>query len=157
MRTETLRRPLSAFLLAVGGYLMAPAVARAQSSDTTSITSLSGVYTTEQATKGKDIHAAACLSCHKPAEHSGQRFWDTLVGRSIWDFFSYVKKDMPQDNPGSLGDEDYSAVVSYIFSLNTMPAGAKPLPTDSASLSKIKVVAPAPSAPTSTTSKGPGK
>jgi mono/diheme cytochrome c family protein len=160
MRTLTLRRPLSVLILAIGGCLMSPALAGAQSADTTALTSLSGVYTPEQVTKGKDIAAAACLSCHKPAEHSGQRFWDTLVNRSVWDFFSYLKKDMPQDNPGSLGDEDYAAVVSYIFSLNSMPSGAKPLPTDSVSLSKIKVVAPAPSAPTSTTrttSKGPGK
>jgi mono/diheme cytochrome c family protein len=160
MRTLTLCRPLSAVVLAGGLMIGVPATARAQAADTTVLTSLTGVYTPEQATKGKDIAAAACLSCHKPAEHTGPRFWDTLVNRSIWDFFSYLKKDMPQDNPGSLGDEDYAAVVSYIFSLNSMPAGTKPLPTDSVSLSKIKVVAPAPSAPpstTRTTSKGPGK
>lgn len=153
----TLCRPMSAFLLTVGGYLLVPAPAGAQSSDTTALTSLSGVYTAEQVAKGKDIAAAACASCHKPAEHSGPKFWDTLVNRSIWDFFSYLKKDMPQDNPGSLGDEDYASVVSYIFSLNAMPAGDKPLPTDSISLSKIKVVAPVPPPPTSTTGKGPAK
>lgn len=160
MRTETFCRPLSAVILAGGLFFGAPAAARAQAADSTALTSLAGVYTAEQVAKGKDIHAAACLSCHKTVEHTGPRFWDTLVNRSIWEFFSYLKKEMPQDNPGSLGDEDYASVVSYIFSLNAMPAGAKPLPTDSVSLSRIKVVAPAPSPPTSTsstTSKGPGK
>jgi mono/diheme cytochrome c family protein len=118
--------------------------ARAQGTDTTAVTSLSGVYTTEQATKGQDIFSAACLSCHKPVEFAGEKFWKTLTGRPLFEFFKYVKTDMPQDNPGSLGDEDYANVISYIFTLNSMPAGQKAMPTDSATLSKIKVVAPAP-------------
>jgi mono/diheme cytochrome c family protein len=117
--------------------------ARAQSPDTSAVTSLSGIYTAEQATKGQDIYSAACLSCHKPVEFSGERFWKTLIGRPLYEFFKYVKTDMPGDNPGSLGDEDYANVISYIFTLNSMPAGQKAMPTDSATLSKIMVVAPA--------------
>jgi mono/diheme cytochrome c family protein len=158
MRSPLIRRSLSAALLAGGLTFSLPAAARAQAADTTALTTLSGVYTAEQATKGKDVFAAACTSCHKTMEFTGPKFWDTVVSRPLWDFFSYLKKEMPQDNPGSLGDSDYATVMSYIFSLNSMPAGSRTLPTDSLSLAKIRPVAPAPSAaPTSTTSKGSRK
>lgn len=142
MQTLSIRRLTSAVVLA-GGLFFGPR-AQAQGTDSTSLTTLSGVYTADQAKKGAEVHGAACLSCHKTVEHTGPKFWETLVGKPIWDFFAYVKKEMPQDNPGSLGDSDYAAVVAYIFSLNAVPTGQTPMPSDSVSLMKIKVVAPAP-------------
>ena len=155
MRTSTIRR-LTSGLMAAAGLMAVPAVGTAQG-DTTALTSRSGVYTTEQAAKGKDVHGAACLSCHKAAEFMGEKFWSTLVDRPLLEFFKYIKSDMPQDNPGSLSDDDYVNVIAYIFSLNTMPAGQKPLASDTTTLAKIKVVSPAPSAPIAPTSKGRGK
>jgi mono/diheme cytochrome c family protein len=129
----------------------APVLAHAQAPDTTALTSLSGIYTAEQAKKGENVYGAACLSCHKTVEFTGERFWNTLVNRPLWDFFKYLKSDMPQDNPGSLGDEDYTNVISYIFTLNAMPAGQRTLPADSATLAKIKVVPPTPAGPRTST------
>lgn len=142
------RRPIAAALLACA---LLPGSARSQSSDSATVTTLSKVYSAEQAARGKELHELACLSCHKPAEHAGSKFWDTLVGKPVSDFFAYVRRDMPQDNPGSLSDEQYAAVIAYLFSLNGMPAGDTPLPGDSASLAKIRVVPP------DTTRKGPGQ
>jgi mono/diheme cytochrome c family protein len=135
------------YIFSIACLALAPQALAAQAAQAadSSITSLAGVYTAEQAAKGKETYGAACLSCHKPIEFTGEKFWNTVVGRPLFDFFKYVKSEMPQDNPGSLGDEDYASVISYIFTLNSMPAGQKAMPTDSASLSKIKVVAPAPS------------
>ncbi len=127
-----------------GALLLAPR-AGAQSSDTTAVLTSVGVYTAEQAAKGKDVHGAACLSCHKPIETAGEKFWNTIVGRPVAEFFGYLRSQMPQDNPGSLSGEDYAAVIAYIFSLNAVPAGETPLPGDSVALAKIKV-APLPPA-----------
>ena len=126
--------------------LVAPAALRAQSSDS-SLTTLSKVYTAAQATKGRDVHGAACLSCHKPAEQIGANFWGDRVGKPLSEFFTYLRSSMPQDNPSSLSDDDYAAVIAYILQLNQMPPGDKPLPGDSAALAKIRVALPTPPGP----------
>ncbi len=128
----------------VGALLLAPA-AGAQSGDTTAVSTAAGVYTAAQATRGQEIHGASCLSCHKPVETIGERFWNTIVGRPVAEFFGYLRSTMPQDNPGSLSGEDYAAVIAYIFSLNDLPLGETPLSADSVALSKI-TVAPLPPA-----------
>ncbi len=128
----------------VGALLLAP-TAGAQAGDTTAISTAVGVYTAAQATRGQEIHGASCLSCHKPIESVGEKFWNTIVGRPVAEFFGYLRSQMPQDNPGSLSGEDYAAVIAYIFSLNDLPLGETPLSADSVALSKI-TVAPLPPA-----------
>jgi len=135
--------------LAVCLMAVPEADARAQSADT--LTTLSKIFTDVQASKGKEAFQTTCLSCHKPVELAGDKFWSGLVGRPLGEFFGYIRSSMPQDNPGSLADDDYAAVTAYILQLNTMPAGERPLPGDSAALAKIRVVRP------DTTRKGPGK
>ena len=120
-----------------------PGTLLAQGSDSTSgasRTTLSKVYADTQAAKGRQVYLLSCVSCHKPAEYSGDKFWGRLVGKTVSDFFVYLRSNMPQDNPGSLGDEDYANVTAYILKLNAMPAGEQPLPSDSVALAKIRVV-----------------
>ena len=38
---------------------------------------------------------------------------------------------MPNDDPGKLPREDYASIVAYLFKVNKMPSGRKPLPSDS--------------------------
>jgi mono/diheme cytochrome c family protein len=124
-----------------------PTTARAQ--DTTAArTTASGVYTAAQAARGKEVYDLACLSCHKPVELSNPKFLGTIVGKPVADFFVYLRSQMPQDNPASLSDDDYATVIAYVLQLNAMPPGETALPADSASLTKIRVTAPAPSAST---------
>ena len=118
---------------------------------TAATTTRSKVFTAVQAAKGREVHGAACLSCHKTVEFAGDKFWGGLVGKTLGEFFGYVRSSMPQDNPGSLADDDYASVVAFILQLNTMPAGDTPLPADSTALAKIRVVPP------DSTRKGPGQ
>ena len=115
-----------------------------------SLTTLSRVYSAAQATKGREVFQTSCVSCHKSVELAGDKFWSGLIGKTVGDFFGYLRSSMPQDNPGGIGDDDYANVTAYILQLNTMPAGERPLPGDSAALAKIRVVRP------DTTRKGPG-
>ena len=116
-----------------------------------SLTTLSRVYSAVQATQGREVFQTSCVSCHKSVELAGDKFWSGLIGKTVGDFFGYLRSSMPQDNPGGISDDDYASVTAYILQLNTMPAGERPLPGDSATLAKIRVVAP------DTTRKGPGK
>jgi hypothetical protein len=130
--------------------LLVAAPLGAQGSPDTTLTTRSGIFTAEQAAKGKEIHGAACLSCHKPVEHTG-KFWSDKVNTSLGALFGYIKSEMPQDNPGSLAADDYANILAFILQLNAMPAGEKPLPGDSTALARIRVVPP------DTTRKGPGQ
>ena len=139
----------AASVAAAATLLVAPRLGAQATVDST-LTTLSKIYTADQAAKGKEVHGAACLSCHKPVEHTG-KFWSDKVGTALGDLFGYIKSEMPQDNPGSLAADDYANIVAFILQLNAMPAGEKPLPGDSVALAKIRVVPP------DTTRKGPGK
>lgn len=108
-----------------------------------------GVYTAEQAARGKDIYLTNCVSCHTPADHTGGGFWSDLVGKRVSKFYKYLRENMPQDNAGAISDDDYASVVAYIFQLNGLPPGATPLATDTLKLAKIRITQP------DSTRKGP--
>jgi hypothetical protein len=46
---------------------------------------------------------------------------------------------MPKNDPGSLSEQEYVDVMSYMLRLNGMPVGFDELPTDSVALTKIKI------------------
>jgi hypothetical protein len=105
-----------------------------------------GVYTTEQAARGKDIYAGMCQSCHTPISHSDAAFQKVWIGRSLWDLFGFIQERMPKNDPGSLTATEVSDVVAYLLKLNRMPSGSHELPTDSLTLKIIRTeTAPSPS------------
>jgi mono/diheme cytochrome c family protein len=119
----------------------------AQGSDAT--TTARKVFSAEQAAKGKQVYLLTCVSCHSPADHTGGKFWGDLLGKPVSEFFSYLKSSMPQNDPGSLPDDDYASAIAYLLQLNGMPPGDTPLPGDSTALAKIRF------ATADTTKKGP--
>jgi mono/diheme cytochrome c family protein len=101
--------------------------------------SMRGVYTAEQATRGTDTYASICASCHTISEMTGTNFSKKWVGFPLWDLYSYLAETMPQSDPGSLSPREYAQVVAYILNLNGQPAGKVELPADTAALKGIKV------------------
>ena len=109
---------------------------------------------------GAPIYAARCASCHGKTGKEGPN--DVLVGRqpgdafpfardprapktigSYWPYattvFDYIRRAMPPDAPGSLGDNDVYNLVAYLLFLNELiPADAV---IDAASLPKVKMPA----------------
>ena len=62
--------------------------------------------------------------------------WDTkLVGA----FFSRIQTTMPEDAPGTLGENDILDVVAYVLQTNGFPSGDKAIPNASA-LAAMKFV-----------------
>jgi mono/diheme cytochrome c family protein len=114
----------------------APAVVAA--SDTTR-TSMDGVYTAAQATRGSDVFAAYCRSCHTPTFHTGATFRAKWFGKPLAELFGYLRREMPKSEPGSMSDEEYSLALAYLLRMNGMPAGTRPLATDSAALHRIRL------------------
>ena len=141
---------IRAAILAIG---LAAAPAMAQTSKTTPKTSpsktkttpapqkttLSGVYTIEDAAAGKELYAGLCGSCHNTAnQHNAPEFRKKWAGHRLSDLFLLMRTTMPKNDPGSLADEDYGVVLAYILQMNKMPPGKTYLSTDTLELRKIK-------------------
>lgn len=116
---------------------------------------LSGVYTDEQASRGKDVYAGSCRSCHTPASHTGATFTKWWRGKHLSDLFLYVSTRMPKNDPGSLGSDDVADVMAYLLKMNAMPAGKEELPPDADSLKKIRIETKRSSAPSTAKRKKP--
>jgi mono/diheme cytochrome c family protein len=117
------------------GATVAPVTRSADTARTT----MDGVYTLAQATKGKDVFASSCQSCHTPTQHSGPPFRNKWFGKSLGDLYAYIRKEMPKNEPGSMSDEDYVRALAYLLRMNGMPTGSTPLTADSAALHRIRL------------------
>jgi mono/diheme cytochrome c family protein len=98
---------------------------------------LVGVYTSEQANRGKQVYAASCRSCHSPTSHTGQVFADWWQNKRLSELYNFIANQMPKNDPGTLAPEDVADVVAYLLKMNEMPTGAAELYPDSDSLKKF--------------------
>ena len=96
-----------------------------------------GVYTNEQADRGKQVYAASCRSCHSPTSHTGQVFVDWWQNKRLSDLYNYIASEMPKNDPGTLAPEDVADVVAYLLKMNAMPTGKSELYPDTDSLKKF--------------------
>ena len=92
-------------------------------------------YTTAQADAGQETFLQSCAFCHEPdlaggdegPPLSGAYFASSWGGSPVTDLLSFVRDEMPFDSPGSLAEDAYVDVISYILSVNGIPAGDTPL------------------------------
>jgi mono/diheme cytochrome c family protein len=102
-------------------------------------TTLGGVYTAEQAVRGRDVYMGSCKSCHSPQSHTGATFAKWWRGKQLSELFGFVSTRMPKNDPGSLAPEDVADVMAYLLKMNAMPVGPEELPPDADSLKKIRI------------------
>ena len=98
-----------------------------------------GVYTKAQGERGQKVFADKCTACHEPSRFSGEAFhesWDNKPLKELWDVASGT---MPEDNPGSLKQQEYADILAYFLSLNEYPAGEAELQGNPAAMAAIKV------------------
>lgn len=100
---------------------------------------LDGVYTAEQAGRGKDVYMGTCRACHTPASHTGAVFNKFWRGKKLSDLYSFVSTQMPKNDPGTLAAEDAADVVAYLLKMNAMPVGKDELYPDADSLKKFRI------------------
>ena len=126
--------PLAACILAA-----LPNDAVAQHPATTTRSTQSGVYTAEQARRGRDVYAGMCQSCHTAASHTGAVFQNSWGGRPLLDLFAFIALQMPKNEPGSLSREEYADVLAYLLKMNQMPDGSTELSADTTALRAIRI------------------
>ena len=113
-------------------------VAQGQSTATIPATSTqTGVYTLEQAERGRNVYFGKCRSCHDPS--TGDAFARLWGGKTLSDLFGYVLKTMPSNDPGTLDPYDNADVVAYLLRVTGMPTGQHELGVDTDSLKAIRI------------------
>jgi mono/diheme cytochrome c family protein len=102
-------------------------------------TTNSGVYTAEQAERGKKVFDAKCTACHDTARFTGDTFLDPWAGKPLKDVWDIASGTMPEDNPGSLQQQEYGDIIAYFLHLNAFPTGDVELKGDAAAMAAIKI------------------
>jgi len=128
---------LVAVLSAALGALAQTTVARAPSIR-------DGVFTAEQARRGRIAYTGPCDRCHGvkldgaaddpdmlPAPPvAGPKFLRRWSGRTLAALFEYTRTTMPANNPGYLSDAEVADIVAYMLSSSDVPAGSAELRPD---------------------------
>lgn len=119
---------------------LASTVAQAQQT-----TTLDGVYTKAQAQRGGRTYANICAQCHEGGEPDadplfGGEFIDRWREAPLAFLYDFYSKEMPGDDPGTLGTPVYQDVMAYLLQENGYPAGSKEIKQDL--MSDIQLVGP---------------
>jgi quinoprotein glucose dehydrogenase len=105
-----------------------------------------GIYTEEQATRGKALYSQECSSCHGGELTGGEmapplaggEFMAGWDGLTVGDLFERVRISMPQNAPGSLSGQQNADILSFVFNANKFPAGTTEMPKEAGILKQIK-------------------
>ncbi|HYR91834.1 MAG TPA: cytochrome c [Terriglobia bacterium] len=120
---------LAAVIAAVMGTVAGQVgVAGAQTAPAKNNTLWDGLYSDDQASRGNAVFNATCANCHTlDAEGnrplSGKKFWDSYTQKTVGDLFTFIQKNMPNGNPGSLSEKTYADLVALVLKSNGIPAG----------------------------------
>jgi quinoprotein glucose dehydrogenase len=107
-----------------------------------------GVYTEDQAKRGKTAYLDNCAACHVE-DMTGDTVTPALVGdpfvtkwntKSLHELFELIKTTMPQSDPGSLPDATYADALAAILEANKFPTGSQELKPDPAVLKAVTLL-----------------
>ena len=125
-------------------------------------TVIDGVYTVEQAKRGREQYRKRCVLCHLdngqgqqavpeiPGQSleregdaeappiAGDEFLKKWNGHTVKELFEKTST-MPVGSPGALKPQEYADLVALIFELNKFPAGTQELPTAREQLELITI------------------
>ena len=118
---------LTAAFLAAFGHAMVSAQAKPAGR-----TVWDGVYTDSQADRANATFSSACARCHSLGADgnrplSGDKFWEGYTQKSVADLLTYVSKNMPNGQGGTLPAATYNDLVALILKTNGFPAGTTEL------------------------------
>src|SRR2546423_1313435 len=125
-----------------------PGVAGAQTAQVKR-TRWDGLYTDDQASRGNAVFNATCANCHTLDSQgnrplSGKKFWDSYTQKTVGDLFTFMQKNMPNGNAGSLSEKTYADLVALVLKSNGIPAATTELlPSEVAAIPIIPKDGPA--------------
>ena len=107
-----------------------------------------GVFTADQALRGKSGYDGVCARCHGVPLTGSDGNGPTLKGPAFlahWDkdtlgsLYTKIRDTMPAGSPGTLTDEVKLQILAYVLQQNGFPAGTTDLPGDVNALEEIGI------------------
>jgi len=106
-----------------------------------------GVYTAEQAARGKMLYTDNCAACHGDdlagsgpmPPLAGNDFLASWKDKTVGDLFEKTHSSMPASAPGTLTEQQTSDILAYVFSVGKFPAGTSELAPKQEPLNSIKI------------------
>lgn len=97
-----------------------------------------GVFTADQAARGRLAFSGECAECHganlqggEGKALSGDQFWKDWKERTVDELLTFVRTNMPFDDAGlkkgTLAQSTYADIVAHILNGNGFPAGGAEL------------------------------
>ena len=127
----------------IGIVIVLGVVISATSSAQSSRSVRDGVYTAAQARRGA-LRSGLCAPCHgadlegdTAPPLTGTAFTAKWNGKTVGDLFEIIRKDMLNDDPGSLSPRQSADFLAYILLANEIPAGKVELPIETEILNQI--------------------
>ena len=107
----------------------------------------SGVFTDEQAKRGRALYNKWCQNCHGPELSGGEMapplagsvFITNWDGQSVGDLEERVRITMPQGDEGSLSRQTVTDILAAVFAANDAPAGGTEMPKEVELLKQIRI------------------
>ena len=126
-----MRTRIAALIIILASIVVLHSTLRAQETGKTSHSVWEGVYTKDQANRGEALYAQHCSSCHGPdlsgndeaASLSGSAFLANWDGLTIGDLSERVRVSMPPNKLGTVSRQQIADILSYVLSVNSVPAG----------------------------------
>ena len=111
-----------------------------------------GVYSEEQAGRGRTLYGKECASCHGSSLSGGETappltgsaFMANWSGLSVGELFERIRLSMPEGRPGTLSRQQNADILAYMLSVNEFPAGKAELQKDTDRLKQIRFLAEKP-------------
>ena len=87
----------------------------------------------DQVSAGRAVYAEICAQCHGDSGEGGEG--PALIGRgnALADYrngrrlFTFLRDAMPNDNPGSLSEQQYYDVIAFLLSSNSWNPQSQPV------------------------------
>jgi cytochrome c5 len=105
-----------------------------------------GVFTAEQAERGKAAYTKHCSRCHgedlagrRDYPLTGERFFDHWEAHTLEHLFKLIRDSMPPDAINAVDVNDKRDVMAYLLQRNGFPAGTTELSLDSDVLATFEI------------------
>ena len=95
-----------------------------------------GVFSEDQARRGRASYNASCATCHRAdltgykGVLKGQKFVDRWREDALESLYLNIKRSMPRNAPGTLDTATYLDIVAYILQQNGFPSAVSDLSSD---------------------------
>ena len=132
-RIERFLFPAAILIVTLSGVVSSEALGQGAAVRSTA----DGVYTPEQAERGRVEFVANCEGCHvykepddAAPELSGNYFWDRWREDKLTTLYDHMTTRMPKEAEGSLSEDAYVDILAYLLFERGLPFGAEELTAD---------------------------